>query len=180
MSIFPQLEIKLPDFSLILKYHFPLTVSWPVVTLGVVNWVHSYRQVGMKKMSDKLPNFFWSARCCLLIYRLKNKALSQPHLCPIFATLRIVWTRLFLWQTEFMHKPKMTYIKGHKRSFFKSYMTFMHQNRFLMFNVLLQNMVHLHVKYVHLVIIIIQALLVIKEIPLYWCFWFTVFVLWRF
>lgn len=165
---FTQLETKLPDFSLFLKYHFP--DCFPTCGNPGFGKYHTKLQAGWYE-----ENLSTTLKICLVCKMLSVYLWTGKHACLIFTTLRVVWTRgFFLWQNEVIHELKMTYIKGHKRSFFRLYMTFMHQNRFLMFNLLLHNMVHLHVKYVYLIIITIHALLVIKEIHLHYCFSFNI------
>ena len=87
---FPQLETKLPDFSLILKYHFPncfLTCGNP----------------GFGKLHTKLEAWLYeenvssTLKICLVSKMLSVYLWTGKHACLIFTTLRIVWTRGFFY-----------------------------------------------------------------------------------
>lgn len=101
------LHVKLLKFSptFLQNVNFPLTVSWPVATLGLANWVHSHR-----KCQFNSENLFGQQDVvCLFIDYGKQVAFPTTRISYFCQSENYMNQSFFLWQTEVMHEVKLTY-----------------------------------------------------------------------
>lgn len=101
------LHVKLLKFppTFLQNVNFPLTVSWPVATLGLANWVHSHRKCQFN--SENL--FDQQDVVCLFIDYGKQVAFPTTRTSYFCQSENYMNQSFFLWQTEVMYEVKLTY-----------------------------------------------------------------------